>query len=123
VQKALNATTGNVSATKLGQQLGRGKPLSGELKQAGQFAQAFPKAAREFNESLPGVSPLDFYATGGAAAVTNQPWYLLYPFVRQGVRNALLSPTGQKLAVPGQGGPIDPRIAAGLASQAGLVGQ
>jgi hypothetical protein len=121
VEKALNATTGNVSATKLGQQLGRGKPLSGDLKTAGQFSQAFPKAAREFNESLPGVSPLDFYATGGAAAVTSQPWYLLYPFVRQGVRNALLSPTGQRLATPSAGGPIDPKIAAALAaSQSGM---
>lgn len=121
VEKALNATTGNVSATKLGQQLGRGKPLSGELKEAGQFAQAFPKAAREFNESLPGVSPLDFYATGGAAAVTQQPWYLLYPFARQGIRNALLSPMGQRLAVPSQGGPIDPAVAAALASQTGMI--
>jgi hypothetical protein len=120
VEKSLNATTGNVSATKLGQQVGRGKPLTGDLRTAGQFSQAFPKAAREFNESLPGISPLDFYATGGAAAVTNQPWYLLYPFARQATRNALLSPLGQRLAVPSQGGPISPEIAAALASQTGM---
>lgn len=116
VEKAVNPGTGNVSATKLGQQLGRGKPLSGDLKAAGEFSQAFPKAAREFNESLPGLSPLDFYATGGAAAVTNQPWYLLYPFIRQGVRNALLSPTGQQLlTVPSKGGPVRPEYANALA--------
>jgi hypothetical protein len=120
VEKALNSATGNVSATKLGQQLGRGKPLTGDLRTAGQFSQAFPKAAREFNESLPGISPLDFYATGGAAAVTNQPWYLLYPFARQATRNALLSPLGQKLAVPSAGGPVKPEIAAALASQTGM---
>jgi hypothetical protein len=123
VEKAFNASTGQVSGTKLGQQVARGKPLSGELETAGRFGQAFPKAAREFNESLPGISPLDFYATGGTAAVTSQPWYLLYPFVRQGVRNALLSPMGQRLTVPSQGGPVDPRIAAALATEAGLIGQ
>ncbi len=123
VEKAFNASTGQVSGTKLAQQLAKGKPLSGELKTAAQFGQAFPKAAREFNESLPGISPLDFYATGGVAGVTQQPWYLLYPFVRQGVRNSLLSPLGQKLAMPGQGGPVDPKVANALAVQAGLIGQ
>ena len=53
VEKAMNKATGEVSAVKLGQQLGRGAPLSGEIKQAAEFAQAFPKAARPFNESLP----------------------------------------------------------------------
>lgn len=123
VEKALNSATGNVSATKLGQQLGRGKPLSGDLRTAGQFSQAFPKAAREFNESLPGLSPIDAYGTMGVAGATQQPWYLLYPFLRQRVRNALMSPTGQRLATPSQGGPIDPRIAAAMATEAGLIGQ
>lgn len=123
VEKALNSATGDVSATKLGQQLARGKPLSGELKSAGQFAQAFPKAARAMNESLPGISPLDFYATGGAAAVTREPLYLLYPFLRQGMRHALLSPFGQRLATPGLGGSMRPDVAAAIASQTGLVGQ
>lgn len=105
VEKAINRTTGNVNATKLAAELAKGKPLSGELRQVAQFGQAFPKAAREFNESLPGVSPLDFYATGGAAAVTQQPWYLLYPFLRQATRNALLSEGGQMaLATPGVSG-------------------
>jgi hypothetical protein len=123
VEKAFNSATGQVSGTKLGQQAARGKPLSGDLETVGKFAQAFPKAAREFNESLPGISPLDFYATGGVAGLTREPWYLVYPFVRQGVRNALLSPLGQKLATPPQGGPIDPRLAAGMATGAGLIGQ
>jgi len=120
VENAFNQATGAVSATKLGQQLTKGKPLSGDLANAARFSQAFPKAAREFNESLPGISPLDFYATGGVTALTQQPWYLLYPFVRQGVRNALLSKPGQALATPG--GPVDPRTAAGIGN-ALLVGQ
>lgn len=102
VEKALNPSTGNVSATKLAQQLTKGKPLSGELKTAAQFGQAFPKAARDFNESLPGISPLDFYAAGGITAATQKPWALLYPFVRVGTRAGLLSPMGQNLAIPGQ---------------------
>lgn len=121
VEKALNQSTGNVSGTKLAQQVAKGKPLSGDLRSAGEFAQAFPKAAREFNESLPGVSPLDFYATGGVSAVTQQPWYLLYPFARQAVRGALLSPLGQALALPRQGGPVAPEVAAAIASQTGMI--
>lgn len=105
VEDAFNQTTGNVNAAQLASRLAKGKPLSGELRQVGQFGQAFPKAARDFNESLPGVSPLDFYATGGAAAITQQPWYLLYPFIRQGVRQALLSQAGQN-ALASPGGPL-----------------
>jgi hypothetical protein len=121
VEKAFNQSTGNVSGTKLAQQVARNKPLSGDLRTAGQFGQAFPKAAREFNESLPGISPLDFYATGGIAGVTREPWYLVYPFIRQGTRNALLSPLGQKLATPRQGGPVSDEVAAALASQTGAI--
>lgn len=121
VEKAMNKATGEVSAAKLGQQLGRGAPLSGELKQAGEFALAFPKAARPFNESLPGISPLDFYAAGGTAALTGamsggSPAALLplaYPFIRQGTRNALLSPWGQSLAVPAISSGANPQYVMG----------
>lgn len=100
VENALNPATGNVSATKLGAQLDRGKPLSGELRQIAQTSKAFPKATREVNESMPGVSPLDYYASGGVSALSGQPTYLLYPFARAAVRSAILSRQGQKLAVP-----------------------
>ena len=121
VEKAFNPATGNVSGTKLGQQLSRGKPLSGELEQAGRFAQAFPKAALEFNESLPGISPLDFYATGGASALTKEPMYLLYPFLRQAVREGLLSGPGQALAQPrGPFGLPPPAVMGGLTGLLGI---
>lgn len=123
VESAFNQTTGQVSATKLAAQLQKGKPLSGEIRQIAQFGQAFPKAARSFNESLPGVSPLDFYAAGGTAALSKEPYALLYPFVRQGVRNLLMTPLGQRLAVPSVGGPVRPEIANALATGIGLVGQ
>lgn len=113
VEDAFNPSTGNVSGTKLARQIDKGKPLSGELKAAANFAQAFPKAAREFNESLPGISPLDFYASGGVSAMSQQPWYLLYPFLRQGVRAGLLSPTGQRLLTTPRG-PVAPGSKMGL---------
>lgn len=123
VERAFNPATGNVSGTKLGAQLTKGKPLSGELRAAGEFAQAFPKAAREFNESLPGISPLDFYASGGVSAMSGSPKYLLYPFLRQGTRSAILSKYGQKLAVP-NGPRVPSNQFAGLTANAlALLGQ
>jgi hypothetical protein len=66
VEKALNPTTGTVNAGKLASDLARGKPLSGELRQAAEFAQAFPKAAQtpEKMGSLPQLSPLDWAMAG-----------------------------------------------------------
>lgn len=123
VEDALNSATGDVSAVKLGQQLAKGVPLSSELKTIGQFAQAFPKAARSMNESLPGISPLDFYGAGGVAGMTKQPWYLLYPFARQAIRAGLLSPTGQRLLASPPTGPtqIPPELVMG--GTTGLLSQ
>lgn len=115
VEKAINPVTGEVSATVLARELGKGKPLAGPLKQAAEFATAFPKAARTFNESLPGISPLDVYASGGVAGLAGKPGFLAMPFVRQGVRNALMTPLGQRLAVPSVGGPLRPEVANALA--------
>lgn len=101
VEKAINDATGNVSAAKIARQLEKGAPLTKELKQIGQFGQAFPKAAREFNESLPGISPLDFYGAGGVTAVSGNPLAMAYPLARPGLRKLLLSPAGQAMARPG----------------------
>lgn len=98
IENALNESTGNVKATELAGQLKRGKPLSGELEIAAKFAQAFPKAAREVTESMPGISPLDFYASGGASALTGNLLPMLYPAARMAIRHALLTGPGQKLA-------------------------
>lgn len=67
VENALNQTTGAIDAKKLAAQLAKGKPLSGELKQSAQFAQAFPTAAQttERMGSIPQTSPLDLYASLG----------------------------------------------------------
>lgn len=123
VGDALNASTGTVSATKLAQQLGRGKPLSGDLRTIAQFGQAFPKAAREFNESLPGISPLDFATSGGLSAITKNPWYLGGAFLRPGIRETILSPAGQR-ALTQPGTPLQPQTPLALLYGAGgLLGQ
>lgn len=64
VEGALNPVTGAVDASKLSAALKKGKPLSGELRQVGEFATAFPKATQALKEAPKAVSPLDF-AVGG----------------------------------------------------------
>lgn len=100
VQNALDGA-GNVDATKLGKQLLKGKPLSGNLETAANFANAFPKSARIIKESLPGMSPLDVYGGAAVEAATGNPAGLLIGPTRMAVRGALLSPLGQRLAQPG----------------------
>jgi hypothetical protein len=97
VEKALNEATGNVSAVRLGQDLAKGKPLSGELEVAARFARAFPKAAREINESMPGASPLDWLAAIGVAGATGDVLGLSAGLVRPAVRGAMLSAPAQKM--------------------------
>lgn len=100
VEKALNESTGNVAARKLASQLARGKPLSGGLKQVAQFGQAFPKAADEVLSSMPGISPLDFYAAGGLGAATGNPGAMLALGARPLARSAILSGPFQRAMGP-----------------------
>lgn len=100
VDKALNESTGNVIAAKLAGDLAKGKPLTGELKLAAEFARAFPKAAQQILDSG-SVRNTDLIVAGGTAALSQNYKYLLYPFLRQAVRVGLLSKPGQKLAVEG----------------------
>jgi hypothetical protein len=74
VENALNQTTGSIDAKKLAAQLQKGKPLTGELKQSAQFAQAFPTAAQttERMGSIPQISPLDI---GGAALTSGGAYF------------------------------------------------
>lgn len=100
VENAMDGA-GNVDALKLGKQLIKGKPLSGNLEAAANFANAFPKAARNLKESFPGISPLDVYAGAATEAATGNPLALAIAPARMGARSALLSPMGQALAHPG----------------------
>lgn len=114
---------GSVAPAKLASDLEKQRPLTGELRQIAEFGRDFPKAARTLNESFPGMSPLDAYASMGVAGVSQNPLYLGMPFLRLAARNALLSPMGQRLAVPSQGGPIRPEVANALAIAGGSVRQ
>ena len=91
VEKALNETTGNVVAGKLTQQMVKGKPLSGELETVARFGQAFPKAAKEVTESMPGVSPLDWALAIGSSVASGHVAPLAGVMARPGMRSALLS--------------------------------
>ena len=66
IEKAMNATTGTVNASKLANRLQSGKPMSEELKDIAQFGQAFPKASQvpERIGGTIGISPLDATAAG-----------------------------------------------------------
>lgn len=106
VEKALNPTTGAVDAKKLASQLARGKPLSGELKGAADFASRFPKAAQtiEGMGSLPQTSPLDWAVGGSLSAATANPLAMLGVAARPAARAMTLSDLVQNRLV--QGAPI-----------------
>lgn len=103
VESALNDITGNVSARELGKLLDKGKPLTDELKKAGDFARAFPKAAQDVEKmgSLPGVSPLDFSVGALTGAATSSPWALAGVAARPTIRSIILSkPYQQAMTTP-----------------------
>lgn len=104
VEKALaNPTSGNVDAKKLAKELAKDRPLTGGMRQAAEFAGAFPKAAQtpEAMGSLPGFSPLDVYASGGMTAATGNPLMMAGVLARPAARAAVLSaPVQNRLARP-----------------------
>jgi hypothetical protein len=98
VESALNPATGNVAAASLSRQLSKGKPLSGELRTAAEFGRAFPKATREVNESMPGISPLDVFTGAGLGAITGEPLTMVAPAaVRMGARAAQFTGPYQRM--------------------------
>lgn len=99
VQKALQAD-GNVNAASLARDLQKGRPLSGELKAAGEFASQFPKAA-QLPEKVGGVpfSMLDAAIGGGAAALLHNPLLLTAAASRPTVRSLITSKAYQKALV------------------------
>lgn len=99
VQKALNSETGSVSAQKLAQELQKGKPLTGELRTAAEFATAFPKAAQALKEAPKSVSPLDFAVAGAGTLTTGNPLALAMLGARPAARNMLLSSMVQNAAL------------------------
>lgn len=91
IEKALNPATGNVIASKLGKEFAKGKPLSGGLEKIGRFANAYPKAAQEITSSMPGASPLDWFAGMATSAATSNPAMMATVAARPAARSLLLS--------------------------------
>ncbi len=104
VQKALNTATGAVDARKLAADLKKGKPLSGGLKDAAEFAARFPKAAQtvEGMGSLPQTSPLDWIPAGALSMATSNPLMMAGVAARPAARAAVLSPLVQNRLIQSQ---------------------
>jgi hypothetical protein len=108
VEKALNPSTGTIDAKALASQLKRGKPLSGDLKEAAEFASRFPKAAQpiEGMGSLPQTSPLDWALGAGMSASTANPLLLASVMARPAARSLTLSPVVQNRLVSSGQNPL-----------------
>jgi hypothetical protein len=99
IDAALNDATGNVDAKALARQLDNGRPLSGGLKKAAQFAQAFGEVAGEPVKG-PGVSKLAFASAAGGA-LTGHPELLALPAISTIARKTLLAgPVNRYLSAP-----------------------
>lgn len=96
VQKATNTATGDVAAPMLARQLDRGAPLSGDLLQIAQIAQAFPRATQMLKEAPKATSPLDYMA-GLLGAGSSGPAGAAAVAARPAVRSLLLSKPYQGL--------------------------
>jgi hypothetical protein len=72
IEKAMNPKTGSVDAKALATRLKQGKPMSGELKDIGEFGLAFPKASQmpEKIGGTIGVSPLDYAMAGTTGGIS-----------------------------------------------------
>ena len=117
VQKALDKATGDVNAQKLAAQLEAEKPLSGDLKTVAKFGGSFGKSAQLPSKvgSVTHFSPLDVavmgmegasgltaaIASGNYKAAAAAAGAMALQAARPAVRAALLSKTGQKLAIEG----------------------
>jgi hypothetical protein len=118
VENAMNKTTGTIDAKEFAKRLQKGKPMSEELKQIGQFAQAFPKAAQkpEIIGGTIGISPLDYTVaglTGGASLIggndkeTTSAATLAALLARPAARKMVLSNNMQNRLVQ-QSAPVSP---------------
>ncbi len=124
VQSALNPATGNINALKLASDLARNKPLTGDLRSIGEFAQAFPRAAQSLKEAPNATSPLDWIPAALTAVGTGNPVPLAAVGARPAARSLLLSDFVQRGAIKRAGSELQrvPRGAAGIAasSSAGM---
>lgn len=92
VEKALIESTGDVDAAVLARELAKKKPLTGGLKQIGEFSQATKNRYTQRGvNNVPGGSPLDAAAAIGTSAITQNPGWLALALARPAARKILLS--------------------------------
>lgn len=129
VENAINPATGNVEASKLAGRLKAGKPLTGELRQIGESAAAFPKAFQAVDKvgSDLAISPLDVAGAGfGLAASGGNPLGAAALFARPAIRSTIMSgPYQSMLKAPqqSQASPLEQFLARSIGSQYGLLGE
>lgn len=102
IEKSLNAATGDVSGSSLGQRAASGKIVPSELKALSEAAAAYPTAFQNVARigSTPGISPLDVGAAGVAAASASNPTLLGTVFGRPVVRAGITSGMYQRNMLP-----------------------
>lgn len=110
IEAALNPGSGNVVARKLANQLGKGRPLSGELLDAARFASAFPKSTQEITSSMPGISPLDVAVGTIATGASGNPAGFGMMVARPAARALITSrPYQNRMVIPNYGPTIGQR--------------
>lgn len=100
IDKALNPSTGDVSAISLGKQLDKGAPLSGGLKTAAEAGLALKESMQPLTRAPNALSPLDYAAALGGAISSGNPFKIAATglAVRPATRALLLSKPYQKFA-------------------------
>lgn len=102
IEKALNATTGNVSGADLGALARKGKIVPAELQTLANAAGAYPTAFQNVARigSVPGFSPLDIGTAGIASAAAGNPSVMLSAATRPTLRSLAVSPMFQRNMLP-----------------------
>lgn len=102
IEKALNATTGNVSGADLGNLARQNRILPSELQTLANAAGAYPTAFQNVARigSVPGFSPLDIGTAGIASAASGNPAVLLSAATRPTLRSVAVSPMFQRNMLP-----------------------
>ncbi|MEQ6472143.1 hypothetical protein [Comamonas sp. wu1-DMT] len=113
-EKALHPGSGNIDARKLAASLRKGKPLSGEIRQVAEAADAFPKAfqAPEGVGSVAPFSVLDSAFASGVGLTTGSALPLAWLAARPAMRAAALSPMVQR-GLSSSGGALPLSVLAG----------
>lgn len=97
---------GDVSANKLASILGKGAPLSAELKQAAQFASVYPQLNNVGRSGGGGISLFDSAAGIGGSMATGGTTGLAFGLTRPSLRYLLNSRLAGKMGTPSYNSPL-----------------